>query len=210
MKNPWKKLLANVKTSGSNRKKEVKVEWQDLRNKFLEQGLCCYYYQIPLLPSWIFDPYNPLALSVDRIDNKGHYTWNNIVICCRWANLGRNATPSERFIESVSYLREYWAINLISDLLYKPGFQRNITVWHQIRSRLNYQEKCMSAKTAKGRRAAALKAWETRRQTTSEESEKRSNTARKANKTKRKNVQTAAEKRSAAAHKAWATRRAKS
>lgn len=33
---------------------------------------------------------DPKLVSVDRLDNAKGYALDNIVLCCKWANLGRN------------------------------------------------------------------------------------------------------------------------
>ena len=46
-------------------------------------------------PDWM--PKHPLAPSIDKIDVDGDYTKDNIVICTRFANFGRNIFPFEEF-----------------------------------------------------------------------------------------------------------------
>lgn len=41
------------------------------------------------------------AVSMDRIDSTGGYTIDNIMLVCRWVNLGRGATPIHEFTEHV-------------------------------------------------------------------------------------------------------------
>ncbi len=44
---------------------------------------------------------DPLAPSLDRIDNKLGYVKGNIQVVARWVNLGRNATPLEEFKDAL-------------------------------------------------------------------------------------------------------------
>jgi hypothetical protein len=77
-----------------------------------EQEKVCYWFKIPLdfgllyndHPDWL--PKHPMAPSVDRIDDSKDYTKDNIVICCRFANLGRNIYPFDKFHDVVKLIVE--------------------------------------------------------------------------------------------------------
>jgi hypothetical protein len=112
MRNPWKKLIANVKISGrvwhihkNKPKREVNITWQDLQKKFEEQGCKCHWFGIDVDPQDIFETHNPLAPSVDRLDNDKEYEIDNIVICCRLANLGKGNAPSSKFLQTAKDLK---------------------------------------------------------------------------------------------------------
>lgn len=119
-RNPWKRVLANTKLSanygcfgGSSRNPKnrpdkkrgcqstkthnVCVSWEDLERKFKEQNGKCFWFGIPLDPDWVFRSHFPLAPSTDRLDNAGDYTYDNIVITCRLANVGRRNCPAGSF-----------------------------------------------------------------------------------------------------------------
>ena len=74
---------------------------QDLKDVWSRQNMKCYWFNIPLDFNLLFSDYSlykpkhPLAPSVDKIDDSGDYTIDNIVICCRFANFGRNVYPFE-------------------------------------------------------------------------------------------------------------------
>ena len=120
MRNPWKKLLANVKISGrvglayaalrENGEPEkvvrhkVDVVWQDLEKKFIEQDYKCFWLGVPLNPEWIFKTHYPMAISVDRLENSKDYTYDNIVICCRFANLARGRCEAGEFAKIIRAL----------------------------------------------------------------------------------------------------------
>ena len=75
----------------------------DLEEIWQEQEELCYWFKIPLDLELIFNnhpeyfPKHPLAPSVDRKDDKLDYTRDNVVICCRLANFGRNIYPFDKF-----------------------------------------------------------------------------------------------------------------
>lgn len=131
--NPWKKLLANImlsatygahggrsetnpkfsgrkwaknaaNSSQSTRRHDISIGWEDLRNQFHKQNGRCFWFGIELAPNDIFKSYYPLAMSVDRIDNKEGYHIDNIVITCRLANLGRGNCSVEDYKKIISKL----------------------------------------------------------------------------------------------------------
>lgn len=82
---------------------KVYITEDDLKQVYARQDGKCYWLGIPMNMDLIFPhihgPYHPLAPSVDRIDDTGDYTIDNIVICVRLANLGRCKCSFERFGE---------------------------------------------------------------------------------------------------------------
>ena len=119
-RDPWKRLLANVKLSarygakgGSFSKyrklpeKEVSLTVEDLREIFSDQDCRCHWMGIPLDPYDIFEKHHPLAMSVDRIDNDRGYTRDNVVICCRLMNLGRSCATKEMWENVIERLEIY-------------------------------------------------------------------------------------------------------
>jgi hypothetical protein len=126
-RNPWKRLLNNIRlsskygasgasknnpknkkklnTSQSTKRHELHVTWEDLKDIFENQGGKCHWLGIELDPQDIFIPYYPLAISADRLDNQIDYHKDNIVICSRFANLGRGQYGAEEFEELVEHIK---------------------------------------------------------------------------------------------------------
>ena len=123
MKDPFKKLLANVKLSASggsvggrlyiglpgkkNKKKRKKI-WktvghnfnitvEDLKLQWKKQRGKCWWLGIPMSLEDLFVINSPFAVSVDRVDSSGGYTSNNIVLTMRFSNLGRGAYDDPGF-----------------------------------------------------------------------------------------------------------------
>jgi hypothetical protein len=121
-RNPWKKLMGNLRLNG-HRKKEhdrgnpehgirgsssrrvIDVTEKDLKKIYERQKGKCYWFNVELNPMDIFVTHNPMAMSVDRIDNDRDYYYDNIVICCRLANLGRSTCGYKRFKRIVKKLK---------------------------------------------------------------------------------------------------------
>ena len=97
--------------------KDVANDWQpkklfltakDLEDIWNAQGRVCYWFKIPLdfnLLNATYTHYvrkHPLAPSVDRIDDSGDYTKENVVVCCRLANYGRNEYPYDKFHDIIN------------------------------------------------------------------------------------------------------------
>lgn len=111
---PWKKLLSNIKISGrmrdnhlNKKPKEINVTAQDLEELFELQQRHCYWFGIELDPQDIFIPYNPLAVSADKILGNEDYSKDNLVICCRLANLGRGSCEHDRFTGIVKQIKNH-------------------------------------------------------------------------------------------------------
>lgn len=118
MKDPFKKLFANIKQSGGRSQRsqqytypinpihKINITVDDLRRKFQEQGGKCYWFGIPLDPYDIFESYNMRMMSVDRLDNNIGYTYDNIVITCRFANIGRGRMSVHDTINLIKELQK--------------------------------------------------------------------------------------------------------
>lgn len=114
---PWKKLLLNIRASGrrakvyTKKRKGIEIEFniskEDLKNIYDKQNKKCYWFDVFLEPNLIFEKGNPLSISADRIDNNRGYTKDNIVICCRLANLGRQNYNFDKFKNIIKYIKEY-------------------------------------------------------------------------------------------------------
>jgi hypothetical protein len=99
---PFKKLLENIKKSGRSYKGEkrrehvIEVTIADLKEIYVNQHKKCFYSNEDLELNEIFVPNSLKAMSADRIDNNKSYMKDNIVLCKRFYNNGRNqATVNE-------------------------------------------------------------------------------------------------------------------
>jgi len=137
--NPFKKLLQNVelnasrpsptRLSGTPNYKEKKV---DLDVIYLEhlfydvQNSKCHWLAVELNPSWIFEIGHPLAMSVDRLDYD--YVKGSVVICSRFANLGRNSYPDKEFKDVLKYIKSQWGWD---SYLLNPPIQKGLFEYEQ-------------------------------------------------------------------------------
>ena len=102
--------------------KQVNCTVSDLMEMFYsKQKMKCHWFGIELNPEWIFIPSHPLAMSVDRLEY--NYDKDSIVICSRFANLGRNTCPDELFTDSMKYLKHSWEWE---DYLKYPAIQEDM------------------------------------------------------------------------------------
>ena len=121
-RNPWKKLMRNLRLNGHKKKEHdrgnpehgingsssrrvIDVSEKDLKEIYKKQRGKCFWFGVELNPMDIFITHNPMAMSVDRINNDRDYHDDNIVICCRVANLGRSTCDYERFKGIVKKLK---------------------------------------------------------------------------------------------------------
>ena len=90
---------------------KILVTPAEIEDIWIKQGGKCYWFGVPLdmnllykdHPDWM--PKHPMAPSIDKIDVNGDYTNENIVICTRFANFGRNVCEFNRFHEIVEELK---------------------------------------------------------------------------------------------------------
>ena len=116
-KTPWKKLLHNIQVSGrrakamTNKRKgidlEINITEKELEEIYNQQNGKCFWFNIPIEINAILEKGNLLSMSADRIDNDKGYVKENIVICCRLANLGRQNCDFDKFKNIIKYIREY-------------------------------------------------------------------------------------------------------
>mgnify|MGYP003648449343 FL=1 len=87
--------------------KEVNVTVKELMDIFYgKQEKKCYWFGVELNPDWIFTPKHPMAISVDRFEY--NYDRDTVVICSRFANLGRNTCPDDLFSGTMHFLKNKW------------------------------------------------------------------------------------------------------
>lgn len=90
---------------------KIFVTPEDLAEIWEKQHGRCYWFGVQLdldllykdHPDWM--PKHPMAPSIDKIDPNGDYTKDNIVICTRFANFGRNVCEFEKFHKIVETLK---------------------------------------------------------------------------------------------------------
>jgi hypothetical protein len=119
MKNPWKKLVASahrsaapgqVKKNGIKRTEALDVTIDEiyLIKQFNNQNGKCYWTEFPINPQGVFESHNPLAPSLERLDDTKGYIPGNVVLALRLFNLGRQKCPEEKFKIQVNQLKEYF------------------------------------------------------------------------------------------------------
>jgi len=119
MRNPWKTLIAKAKTAarpGQEKKNGIKrtepldvtIDEMFLVKQFSRQNGKCYWTEFPIDPHGVYEKNNPLAPSLERLDESKGYVPDNVVICLRLFNLGRQRCPEKKFKQQVNQLREYF------------------------------------------------------------------------------------------------------
>jgi hypothetical protein len=83
---------------------EIHITLDDLKTQWKKQGGKCYWLGVDMSLPDLLVSRSPFAPSVDRLDSKGHYTVDNIVLTTRFANLGRGAYDGEDFQERLEFL----------------------------------------------------------------------------------------------------------
>ncbi len=128
MRNPWKALVAKAKTAarpGQEKKNGIKrtepldvtIDELYLAKQFSKQRGKCYWTDFPINPQGVFESHNPLAPSLERLDDTKGYIPENVVIALRLFNLGRQRCPKEKFKELVNELKQYFSGNTLKNPL---------------------------------------------------------------------------------------------
>ena len=113
-----KKLLSNIKfgqTRNAARKKtgqgltvkDIELTAEDLIKIYSEQKGKCYWSNIGLDEQYNYITRHPLAISVDRLDNKKGYVYGNVALTLRVFNLGK-ASYTGDFKSVVNFIKESW------------------------------------------------------------------------------------------------------
>jgi hypothetical protein len=116
VKDPWLKLLKKVELCGSSqasrsRVKKVTITKEDLKEQFSKQDGRCYWFGIPIDINDVYTSNNPLAPSVDRLDNDKDYHKNNIVLCTILANMGRGRCGRKTFKRIMQKIKKFLGDN---------------------------------------------------------------------------------------------------
>jgi len=113
-----KKLISNIRfgqTRNAARKnkgqgltvKDIELTPDDLIRKFQDQDGKCHWSDIALDESYNYITRHPLAISVDRLENKKGYTFDNVALTLRVFNLGK-ASYTGDFSHVVQIIKESW------------------------------------------------------------------------------------------------------
>ena len=146
-RNPFLKLMMAVRLSARTAKQKGQRYGRDVAHKididehylewlFNEQMGCCPYYEKlgiikPLNLNLLYETYNFLTPSVDRIDSNFGYIKGNVVITFRGTNNTKLSIPYDRFMEQ---LAEFEGINIkvikksknIINKLFNPNISNNM------------------------------------------------------------------------------------
>ncbi len=124
MRNPWKTLIAKAKTAarpGQEKKNGIKrtepldvsIDEFYLIKQYKQQNGKCYWTEYPIDPYGVYERNNPLAPSLERLDESKGYIPNNVVIALRLFNLGRQRCPENKFRDQVMKLKNHFNGNQI-------------------------------------------------------------------------------------------------
>ena len=125
MRNPWKTLISKAKTAarpGQEKKNGIKrtepldvtIDEMYLIKQFSKQDGMCYWTEFPLDPHGVYEKNNPLAPSLERLDESKGYIADNVVICLRLFNLGRQRCPENKFRGQIKLLKEHFIGNKVT------------------------------------------------------------------------------------------------
>ena len=125
MRNPWKTLISKAKTAarpGQEKKNGIKrtepldvtIDEEYLIKQYSKQNGKCYWTEFPVDPYGVYEKNNPLAPSLERLDESKGYVPSNVVICLRLFNLGRQRCPENKFRGQIELLKEHFMGNKVT------------------------------------------------------------------------------------------------
>tara|TARA_Y100000310_G_scaffold82949_1_gene79639 strand:+ start:66 stop:971 length:906 start_codon:yes stop_codon:yes gene_type:complete len=118
-RNPHKKLMERVRSSaqsaedkgqihGRKEPLEIGITWEDIKEQFEKQSGYEYYLlkigikrKIDL--DRVYNSYDQLSPSIDRIDSSKGYILGNFVITFRYLNLGKGPISEDEFVKILKY-----------------------------------------------------------------------------------------------------------
>lgn len=83
---------------------ECTITEESILAQFAKQGGLCFWLQIEL--HLYGPPYHPLRPTLDRLDPKGGYTVENVVVASRFANTGRGVCSQEETMQIMQHIRK--------------------------------------------------------------------------------------------------------
>ena len=100
-----------VKKNGIKRTEplDVTIDEQYLIHQFAKQNGKCYWTDFPINPQGVFVSPNPLAPSLERLDESLGYVPGNVVIALRLFNLGRQCCPESTFRDQIQSLKNHFS-----------------------------------------------------------------------------------------------------
>lgn len=99
----WQNTLIN---DSKNRKLDNSLTIEDINKIYENQNGLCYWFNIPLIPS--NNKKHPQQPSLDRLDRNKGYTMENVVLSCYSANIGRNESDVETWLEFLKILKKHF------------------------------------------------------------------------------------------------------
>lgn len=118
MKDPCKRIISNMHDSSRRRHTGVSITASDIRGLFELQEGKDYWTHVPIQLESVFERKNINSISIDRLNNTGHYCLDNIVLTNRFVNLGRNTIIAEDFKDQI----ETMCSNIVLEALTNPVY----------------------------------------------------------------------------------------
>lgn len=103
----WPTRLSN--SSGNSRYSKECISREFILELNEKQNGLCYWYGVKMETS--LKPSYPLQYSLDRIDSTKGYTRDNVVLCSLMANLGKNKTNTNKWIEFSQIVKDRIKLN---------------------------------------------------------------------------------------------------
>lgn len=96
-------LATSCRTSARRRLYPCDIDAAYILALWKKQEGRCHWLSVEMVPN--IENRNPLRPSIDKLIPKLGYVPGNVVLCCQFANMGRNDYPADRFAEFVATLR---------------------------------------------------------------------------------------------------------
>lgn len=102
LRDPIEKQVKSIIYRSEKRKIPCNITAEFIRGMYATQEGKCFYTGIPFGGIGV-----DTAMSIDRVNSKGGYTQDNVVLCCTWVNMMKSNYPLDEFYRRMKLILDH-------------------------------------------------------------------------------------------------------